>query len=113
MEEKGGVLNVSTRLERNLVVIEFSDNGPGMEEPERVFDPFYTTRPVGQGVGLGLSVCYGIIQEHNGTISCKNRLEGGATFRIELPVVRDAELVPRHSSWPPSGPATKAATTRS
>jgi len=113
MEEKGGVLTVSTRLERNLVVIEFSDSGPGMEEPERVFDPFYTTRPVGQGAGLGLSVCYGIIQEHSGTISCKNRPEGGATFRIELPVVRDAELVPRRPSWPPSGAATKAATTRS
>jgi len=113
MEEKGGVLHVSTRLERNLVVIEFCDNGPGMADPERVFDPFYTTRPVGQGAGLGLSVCYGIIQEHNGTILCKNRPEGGAIFRIELPVVRDAALVPRRPSWSPAGSATKAATTRS
>jgi signal transduction histidine kinase len=70
-------------------VLEFADNGPGLEEVDRVFDPFYTTRPVGQGAGLGLSVCYGIIQEHNGKISCQNRPEGGAIFRIELPAVID------------------------
>lgn len=110
MEEKGGVLIVSTHLERNIVVVEFSDNGPGMTDPERVFDPFYTTRPVGQGSGLGLSVCYGIVQEHNGTISCRNRPEGGATFCIELPVVKDAQLVPRRPAWTGS---TKAATTTS
>jgi signal transduction histidine kinase len=113
MEEKGGVLEVSTRLERNSVLIEFSDNGPGMADPERVFDPFYTTRPVGQGAGLGLSVCYGIIQEHSGTITCSNRPEGGATFCIELPVVRDATLVPRRTSWSTSDAAAKAASTRS
>jgi two-component system NtrC family sensor kinase len=61
-----------------------------MQQPERVFDPFYTTRKVGQGPGLGLSVCYGIIQEHNGKITCQNRPEGGAIFRIELPAVLDA-----------------------
>jgi signal transduction histidine kinase len=110
MEEKGGVLKVSTRLERNLVMIEFSDNGPGMADPERVFDPFYTTRPVGQGAGLGLSVCYGIIQEHSGTISCKNRPEGGASFCIELPMVRDASLASRRAPW--SSNAAKAAANR-
>jgi nitrogen-specific signal transduction histidine kinase len=52
-----------------------------------VFDPFYTTKPVGKGTGLGLSICYGVIQEHGGRISCHNRPEGGATFRIELPAV--------------------------
>ena len=56
-----------------------------MTEPDRVFDPFYTTRPVGQGTGLGLSMCYGVVQEHGGKISCKNRDEGGAIFLIELP----------------------------
>jgi len=90
MSEKGGVLRVCTRGETNLVVIEFTDEGPGIENPERVFDPFYTTRPVGQGAGLGLSVCYGIIQEHKGRIACQNRREGGATFRIELPALIDA-----------------------
>ena len=87
MAEKGGILNVSTQRQDNLVVLEFSDDGPGAQEPDRVFDPFYTTKPVGQGTGLGLSACYGIIQEHNGKIMCQNRPEGGATFRIELPAV--------------------------
>jgi signal transduction histidine kinase len=91
MTETGGTLRVSARLQDASVVLEFSDDGLGMQEPDRVFDPFYTTRPVGQGPGLGLSVCYGIIQEHNGKITCQNRPEGGATFRIELPAVVDSE----------------------
>jgi signal transduction histidine kinase len=90
MADTGGTLHVSTRLWENLVLLEFSDNGPGAENPERVFDPFYTTRPVGQGTGLGLSACYGIIQEHNGKILCQNRPEGGATFRIEFPAAKPA-----------------------
>jgi signal transduction histidine kinase len=90
MSGKGGVLNVCTRSQNGFVVIEFTDDGPGIDKPERVFDPFYTTRPVGQGAGLGLSVCYGVIQEHKGRITCQNRPEGGAMFRIELPALIDA-----------------------
>lgn len=93
MTETGGTLTVTARVQGPSVVLEFSDEGPGMEEPDRVFDPFYTTRPVGQGTGLGLSVCYGIIQEHNGKITCLNQPGGGATFRIELPAV-DPGTVP-------------------
>jgi signal transduction histidine kinase len=89
LNETGGTLTVTAGVQDDLVVLEFSDDGPGMQEPDRVFDPFYTTRPVGQGPGLGLSVCYGIIQEHNGKIACQNRPEGGAIFRIELPVATD------------------------
>jgi len=85
MTDTGGTLTVTACSRDGWVLLEFSDDGPGMREPERVFDPFYTTRPVGQGPGLGLSVCYGIIQEHKGKITCQNRPEGGATFRIELP----------------------------
>jgi signal transduction histidine kinase len=91
MAETGGSLTVSTRVDDGAVVIEFVDNGPGLQEPDRVFDPFYTTRPVGQGAGLGLSVCYGIIQEHQGRIFCQNRPQGGAQFRIELPVAAEAD----------------------
>ena len=88
MEEVGGgVLTVRTLRERANVIIEFSDTGPGIKEPHLVFDPFYTTKPVGKGTGLGLSICYGLVQEHNGRISCYNRLEGGASFRVELPAV--------------------------
>ncbi len=86
-EAGGGVLTVRTLRERGNVVILFSDTGPGIKEPEHVFDPFYTTKPVGKGTGLGLSICYGLVQEHGGQISCFNRPEGGATFRIELPAM--------------------------
>ncbi|MBV8892082.1 MAG: hypothetical protein JO266_08975 [Acidobacteria bacterium] len=89
-EVGGGMIKVSAHCEGESVVLEFSDNGPGAREPERVFDPFYTTKPVGQGTGLGLSACYGIVQEHNGKIVCRNRPEGGALFRIELPVMANA-----------------------
>jgi signal transduction histidine kinase len=99
LTDTGGTLTVSARLQDASVLLEFSDDGPGMQEPERVFDPFYTTRPIGQGTGLGLSVCYGIIQEHNGKITCQNRPEGGAIFRIELPAVMDTA----HSSVSFSG----------
>jgi two-component system NtrC family sensor kinase len=85
MKDTGGILTVASRLSGDAVVLEFSDDGPGAQDPDRVFDPFYTTKAVGQGTGLGLSACYGIIQEHGGKIICQNRPEGGATFRIELP----------------------------
>ena len=92
-EVGGGTLTIRTLRERNRAVIEFSDNGPGLKDPRRVFDPFYTTKPVGKGTGLGLSICYGILHEHGGEISCFNRPEGGATFRVELPVL--PAIVPR------------------
>ncbi len=104
MTETGGTLRVSARLQDASVVLEFSDDGPGMQEPDRVFDPFYTTRPVGQGPGLGLSVCYGIIQEHNGKITCQNRPGGGAMFRIELPAVVDPEGASESTPRPHQSP---------
>ena len=89
-EVGGGVFFVKTRRKDDQLILEFSDNGPGVREPERVFDPFYTTRPVGKGAGLGLSACYGIIREHRGSITCANRLEGGTTIRIELPCTQES-----------------------
>jgi signal transduction histidine kinase len=86
MEEAGGgALTVRTLFEKGNVVILFSDTGPGMRDPNLVFDPFYTTKPVGKGTGLGLSICYGLVRDQGGQISCYNQPEGGATFRIELP----------------------------
>ncbi len=84
----GGRLRVSLRQEANEVVIEFADTGPGLRDPQRVFDPFYTTKPVGKGTGLGLSATYGVIQDHKGQITCSNRPEGGAVFEIRLPVLK-------------------------
>jgi signal transduction histidine kinase len=105
MSERGGTLTISTRSEGDLVVIQFADTGPGMVEPERVFDPFYTTRPVGQGIGLGLSACYGIIQQHGGKIKGSNRETGGAIFQIDLPAVprtAGTEFAHAHAASTPS-----------
>jgi signal transduction histidine kinase len=84
----GGRLQVSLWREGNEVVVQFADSGPGLRDPERVFDPFYTTKPVGKGTGLGLSATYGVVQDHKGQITCYNRPEGGAAFEIRLPVVK-------------------------
>jgi PAS domain S-box-containing protein len=86
-----GDLWVRTALRGERLIIEFTDNGPGVREPSKVFDPFYTTKPVGKGTGLGLSICYGIITEHGGTIRVRNVEPHGAAFTIELPCQQPAE----------------------
>lgn len=90
----GGSILVRTRSQQGIVRVEVIDDGPGMLEPRRVFDPFYTTKGVGQGTGLGLSVCYGIIRDHQGEIHAENVEGGGARFVIQLPVasLENAEL---------------------
>jgi signal transduction histidine kinase len=93
MSDRGGTLTVTTQVSEGLISVEFSDTGPGMLEPDRVFDPFYTTRPVGQGSGLGLSACYGIVQEHGGKITCRNKKEGGASFLVELPSIENGKTI--------------------
>jgi signal transduction histidine kinase len=80
----GGVLRVSSRLQDSQVVLEFTDSGPGVKGSQRIFDPFYRTKPV--GTGMGLSACYGIVQEHNGRVECENPPDGGAKFTVILPV---------------------------
>jgi PAS domain S-box-containing protein len=80
-----GELWVRSAVRGDRLAVEFADNGPGVREPSRVFDPFYTTKPVGKGTGLGLSICYGIITEHGGTISVRNLHPHGASFTIDLP----------------------------
>jgi PAS domain S-box-containing protein len=81
-----GDLWVRTGADADRLFIEFTDSGPGVQDASRVFDPFYTTKPVGKGTGLGLSICYGIITEHGGTIRVRNMPTRGASFTIELPV---------------------------
>jgi len=97
-----GDIWVRTALDGDRLRIEFSDSGPGVQDPSRVFDPFYTTKPVGKGTGLGLSICYGIITEHGGGIRVKNGLGSGrgATFTIELPC-RATENLPVPSGTEP------------
>jgi len=71
----------------NWVHLEFQDSGPGIKEPTRIFEPFYTTKSVGKGTGLGLSICYGIVKEHGGEISARNAEGGGAIIEVKLPSV--------------------------
>jgi signal transduction histidine kinase len=109
-ESGGGVLTVRTMFEKGNVVILFSDTGPGMRDPNLVFDPFYTTKPVGKGTGLGLSICYGLVRDQGGQISCYNRPEGGATFRIELPASPTAfPFAPRSIGQQPHSTPAKLA----
>jgi len=81
----GGDLWVRTGVAEDRLVVEFIDSGPGVQDASRVFDPFYTTKPVGKGTGLGLSICYGIVTEHGGSIRVRNLATRGACFTIELP----------------------------
>ena len=85
-----GRLLVKTELvDPDIIRISFKDNGPGIapEHLERIFEPFFTTSEVGEGTGLGLSVCHGIITEHKGRIWAESQPGKGATFFIDLPVV--------------------------
>ena len=91
-EVGGGKLVITVKREGNEVVAEFSDTGPGVRNPERVFDPFYTTKPIGKGTGLGLSATYGVIQDHEGQVLCHNKPEGGAVFVLRLPVASQTAI---------------------
>jgi PAS domain S-box-containing protein len=83
-----GTLKVKLYRKGKFVCAEFHDNGPGIQDPKRIFDPFYTTKEVGKGTGLGLSICYGIVKEHGGEILAHNGLEGGAVLEVRIPVAR-------------------------
>jgi len=88
-EADGGSLQINAQRQGHDVVLEFSDDGPGIREPQKVFDPFYTTKPVGKGTGLGLSVVYGVIIDHDGQIVCQNKPQGGALFVVRLPMAAE------------------------
>ena len=87
---RGGRLRLRAFLEHEQVAVEFHDSGAGIRDPKRIFDPFYTTKPVGKGTGLGLSICYGIIKAHGGEILARNHPQGGAVFQVRLPVASPA-----------------------
>jgi signal transduction histidine kinase len=87
----GGRIVVSTSTaDDGSVVTEIADTGIGIapENVAKIYDPFYTTKGVGQGTGLGLAVTYGIVQEHTGRISVDSLPGRGTTFRITLPAAR-------------------------
>jgi len=79
-------IRVEATRRGDRVVLCFDDSGPGFTDMNRVFDPFYTTKPVGKGTGLGLSICYGIVKEHGGEIFATNLEPHGARITLELPL---------------------------
>ena len=92
-EEAGrkGKIQLRTRQDNGWVDVSISDNGTGINDVERIFDPFYTTKQTGKGTGLGLSICYGIVRAHGGEIQCTNNGSGeGSTFSIRIPVAANA-----------------------
>jgi two-component system, NtrC family, sensor kinase len=84
----GGWLTLTTECDADSVIVEVRDTGLGIrrEDIKRIYDPFFTTKGHGQGTGLGLSVSYGIVQEHGGAIFVDSASGQGTTFRIALPV---------------------------
>jgi len=83
-------LDIAARIEDGRVVIDFRDNGPGIEADnlDKIFDPFFTTKPVGKGTGLGLAISYGIVERHGGRLEVANHADGGAVFTLSLPLAK-------------------------
>jgi signal transduction histidine kinase len=85
---EGGNLAVRVAREDGQLTIEVSDDGVGIapENVDKLFDPFFTTKEIGEGTGLGLSVCYGIIERHGGGIRIDSEPGAGTTVTVRLPV---------------------------
>jgi len=93
MPDKGEV-HINTNYNSNWIIFEFADTGIGIspENLPKIFDPFFTTKPPGMGTGLGLSVSYGIIHDHGGSIEVESEEGKGTKFTIKLPVKKGAGL---------------------
>jgi PAS domain S-box-containing protein len=86
---KGGWVSVSLSADGGEAIVEVTDTGVGIpsEHIARIYDPFFTTKSEGRGVGLGLSVTYGIVQEHGGSLTCDSDVKQGTRFRLVLPLL--------------------------
>ena len=82
---------MSAKINNDHALISFTDTGEGIdpELQEKIFEPFFTMKGADKGTGIGLSIVYGIIQEHQGSITCESKGEKGATFKIELPIYKN------------------------
>jgi len=85
-DDESHAIRLTLTHDASVLHIVVSDTGPGFRDPNRVFDPFYTTKGPEQGAGMGLSICYGIVREHGGEISAFNLHPHGAAVVIELPI---------------------------
>jgi len=83
-----GEIMLTAQVENNDALITYADTGEGIEPKlqEKIFEPFFTTKKAGKGTGIGLSIVYGIINEHEGMITCESEKDKGATFKIKLPI---------------------------
>jgi PAS domain S-box-containing protein len=90
--DKGQIV-VSTKMEKANVIVSIKDNGCGIPSDvvTKIFDPFFTTKTVGQGIGLGLTISYGIVQEHCGTIHVNSQKGKGTEIIVELPISQFSE----------------------
>jgi signal transduction histidine kinase len=87
--ENPGIIRIRTEVEGTLAVIRIADNGAGITDrvKQRIFDPFYTTKRIGSGMGMGLAISHSIIVEkHKGEIQCFSVVGKGTEFRIEIPI---------------------------
>ncbi len=99
-EGKVGDNTITVRIGKDdsgRAVLEIEDTGPGMppEIRARIFDPFYTTKPVGEGTGLGLTICHGIVAALGGSIEVESEVGKGSLFRVVLPAARESDRVAR------------------
>jgi CheY-like chemotaxis protein/anti-sigma regulatory factor (Ser/Thr protein kinase) len=103
-------ISVSAADEGDAVVIEVTDNGPGVppEDRERIFEPFQTTKDVGDASGLGLFICRSIVNAWSGTVTVDDRPGGGARFRVVLPIARDIAAPPAPAVVEPATVAADA-----
>jgi signal transduction histidine kinase len=87
LEALEGVVKVSTKNLGDKIEISVSDNGPGIPDAikDKIFQPFFTTKPTGQGTGLGLSLAYDIINAHGGSIEYTSSPDNGTEFMINIP----------------------------
>ncbi len=96
----GGKLDIRTDFDKQneQIVIDVADTGRGIPDAtlDKIFEPFFTTKSRGQGTGLGLSVSYGIIRQHNGEITVSTKPGEGTTFTIHLPIHNGAGSIPEH-----------------
>jgi len=93
-----GRITIRTSHHDHAIEVNITDNGTGIIDPQRIFDPFYTTKHAGKGTGLGLSICYGIVRAHGGEIQCWNNEAGsGSTFMIRIPLAETESAAPTAS----------------
>ena len=85
-----GKIFISTRVKGDMVKISVKDTGSGMSEEirKKIYDPFFTTKEVGKGTGLGLYISYGIIEKHNGKIEVFSNVGEGTEFVITIPITQ-------------------------